>query len=49
MTKKNLREYTTKELNKREKIYSMADYTIDTSYLSKREILRKIDSLIISF
>ena len=49
MTKKHLKEYTIKELNKREKIYSMADYTIDTSSLSEKDVLRKINSLIISF
>tara|TARA_B100000214_G_scaffold230726_1_gene168196 strand:+ start:184 stop:690 length:507 start_codon:yes stop_codon:yes gene_type:complete len=49
MTKKHLNKFIKEELTKREKIYSMADYTIDISDLSKKDILRKINSLIISF
>lgn len=49
MKKEHLNEFIKAELTKREKIYSMADYTIDISNLSKKDILRKINSLIISF
>ena len=45
----NLLEYIEKNLVKREKIYSKAHFTIDTSDLSINEVLRKIDALPISF
>ena len=45
----NLIEYIEKNLVKREKIYSRAHFTIDTSDLSINEVLRKIDALPISF
>ena len=49
MKKEHLNEFIKVELTKREKIYSMADYTIDTSYLSKKDVLRKINSHTIPF
>ena len=45
----NLLEYIEKNLVKREKIYSKAHFTIDTSDLCINEVLRKIDALPISF
>lgn len=47
-SEKDLKEFIKKTLAKREKFYLMADYTIDTTNLSVRDVLRKIDSLRIS-
>tara|TARA_B100001250_G_C19405692_1_gene616743 strand:+ start:165 stop:671 length:507 start_codon:yes stop_codon:yes gene_type:complete len=44
----NLRNFIQEEIKKREKFYSMANYTINTSKLSQEDILRKINSLIFS-
>ena len=45
---KDLRIFIKETLIQREKFYSMADYTIDTSNLSEKDVLRKINSLPIS-
>ena len=45
---KDLKNFIKKTLSEREKFYSMADYTIETSNLSEKAILRKINSLVIS-
>ena len=36
------------ELIKREKIYKMADYIIDTNNLSEKDVLQKINRLLIT-
>ena len=42
---KDLRIFINKTLEEREKSYLMADYTIDTTNLSIRDVLRKINAL----
>ena len=44
----DLRDFIKETLGKREKFYAMADYTIDTSNLSEKDVLRKINSLSLS-
>lgn len=48
--KKNesLRHFIKETMKKREKFYTMADYTIDTNNLSERNVLRKINSLLLT-
>jgi len=41
----DLKEFIKNKLVEREKFYLMADYTIDTSYLSKEDVLQKINAL----
>ena len=43
-----LRNFIGETLKKRERIYKMADYTIETSNLSEEDVLRKINTLPIS-
>ena len=44
-TNENLRNFIKETLAKREKFYTMADYTIETSTLSKKDVLQKINAL----
>jgi shikimate kinase len=41
----DLRDFIKETLTEREKFYSMANYTIETSNLSEKAVLRKINSL----
>lgn len=45
---KDLKYFIKETLAKREKFYTMADYTIETSHLSKESVLREIDSLLLT-
>ena len=45
---KELKVYIKETIIKREEFYLKADHTIDTSNLSKEEVLRKIDTLSIT-
>ena len=42
---KEIKHYIQNTLVKREKFYEMADYIVDTSDLSKKDVLREIDTL----
>ena len=46
---KSLKEFINEKLIEREKFYKKANHTIDTTNLSIEEVLRKIDSLAITF
>ena len=45
-SKNNLKKFIQQEIKKREKFYSIANYTIDTSKLSKEDVLRQINTFI---
>ncbi len=45
---KDLKDFIKKTLSEREEFYSIADYTIETSNLSEKDILRKINTLPLS-
>ncbi len=47
-SEKELKDYIKETIIKREEFYIKADYIIDTSNLSKEEVLRKIDTLSIT-
>lgn len=47
--KLELKQFIQQELRERERFYLKADYTIDTSNLSEKDVLRKINSLPLSF
>ena len=42
---KDIRSFIKETLNEREQFYSMADYTIDTSNKSEKDVLRKVNAL----
>ena len=45
-SKNNLKKFIQQEIKKREKFYSIANYTIDTSKLSKEDVLRQINTFV---
>ena len=48
MSEYKLKSFINEKLKEREKYYTMADYTVKTDGLTKKEVLAKIDTLLIS-